>query len=120
MWTYEDIEPIIPNTIMQKAYMNGVHRVFRIQAAEGYVLHDKNYDLPVYDENWNETGEITLGYHTGVVSCAAAYDFAPAEMQDEAGNVVTAYGNRQFYTKLASDVPTDQIFGNDEPKPEVM
>lgn len=119
-YTYETITPIIPNTVMQKAYLNGTFRSYRIQAEEGYVLHDTNYDSPVYDEELGDfTGEIILGYHPNVVSCAASYDFTPAEMLDEAGNTVTAYGTRQFFTKLASDVPPDQIFGVVD-QPEIM
>ena len=92
---------------------------YRIHAAEGYVLHDNGYDTVkeqvVIDE---ETGEETityipvLGYHTSVASCGKNYDFSEITMQDDDGNTVTAYGSRQFFTKLASEVPIDQIFGN--------
>lgn len=121
-YTYEIIESIIPNTVMQKAYLNGTFRSYRIQANEDYVLHDTQYDLPVYNENWNETGEISLGYHTGVVSCAASYDFALVQMQDENGNIVISYGSRQYFTKLVTEVGDSAgIFGVDTPsEPEIM
>ena len=122
-WTYPELTPsLIPNTQMWKGInSDGVHKTYRIKALDGYVLHDTNYDTPIPDAVTGEpSDEVILGYHPNVVSCSASYDFAPLQMQDEAGNTVTAYGNRQFFTKLATDVPADQIFGTVEPPHEVM
>lgn len=119
-YTYEDMETLIPNTTMRKLFIDGVHRTYNIQANEGYVLHDNNYDQPIIDEETYEQIGSTLGYHGGVVSCGYFYDFTPVEMLDEAGNTVTAYGSRKFFAKLASEVPSDQIFGVTEPDHEIM
>lgn len=100
MWTYEDLIPtLIPNTTMQKGINGeGVHKTYRITPVEGYVLHDKNYDVPVLDPVTNEeTGEVVLGYRTSTASCGASYDFVA--------------NPREFYTLPQSDVPADQIFG---------
>jgi hypothetical protein len=125
-WTYETIDSPIPNATVEKGYSNGVHKVYRISPNSGYVLHDTARDYidfrTVIDE---ETGEETvveipmLGYGT-FCSCSASYAFTPIEMLDEAGNTVTAYGDRRFYCKLATDVPENQIFGTVEPDHEVM
>jgi hypothetical protein len=120
MFTYEDVIPtLIPNTTMQKKLNDGVFLVYAITPNEGYVLHDNAYDFSEPDP---ETGGIIplIGYRTTTATCAAAYDFSTAEMVDEAGNTVLAYGSRQFYTKLASDVPADQIFGGGDNEQEVM
>jgi hypothetical protein len=126
--TYEEMTPIIPHTTMRKMLNNGVHRTYQIRAEEGYLLHDTQYD---FDDRVvtvdPETGEEIinyvpkLGYHSGMVSCGYNYDFTPSEMLDEAGNTVTAYGSRKFYTKPTTDVPENQIFGvTNPPTPEVM
>lgn len=125
-WTYEISNEIsIPNATVEKAFSNGVHRLYRITPNENYVMHDTARDYVDLQINIDEeTGEEIrietpkLGYG-GQSTVAASYAFTPVEMQDEAGNTVTAYGNRQFYCKLASDVPADQIFGVVE-QPEVM
>lgn len=118
----QEINPV-PNTTMTVRSTDGGQslRTVRIQAVDGYTLHDTNYDTTVYDDETGEpTGEVRLGYHGGVVSCAASYQFTPTEMQDENGNTVTAYGTRQFFTKLESDVGEGaDIFGTTD-QPEVM
>ena len=123
--TYENMTSIIPNATMQKMYINGVHKTYIIAPNDGYVMHDTARDFTNYQTVVDEiTGEETtieipmLGYG-GDSSCGYAYEFTPIEMQDEAGNTVTAYGSRQFYCKLATDVPADQIFGVVD-TPEVM
>lgn len=119
---YEDMTTIIPNTTMRKAYVNGVLRTYWITPCEGYVLHDSNYDIPILDEETGEvTGEVILGYRPSTASCGYNYDFTTTEMLDEAGNTVTAYGSRQFYAKLRSEVPENQIFGKvEEPEHEII
>lgn len=116
-FTYETATPIIPNTTMRKRLRDGVFVQYLITPNEGYVLHDTAYDMPQIDQ---DTGEeyIILGYRTTEGGVAARYDFATGTMLDEAGNTVTYYGDRQLYTKLATEVPEDQIFG-DTNKPEI-
>lgn len=107
-WTYEDvIPPIIANTVMIKAYQDGIHRTYRITAESGYVLHDKNYDEAILDEYMQETGEIKLGYRRSQASCPANYDFEA--------------NPREFYTVPENEVPPDQIYGGgNTPEVETM
>jgi hypothetical protein len=123
----ENMTTLIPNATMQKKYINGIHKGYNVTPNEGYVLHDTQYDTVRFenqiDENTGETVQVevpVLGYHTMTVTCSASYAFTPIQMQDEAGNTVTAYGDRKFYCKPIGDVPADQIFGVNEPEHEVQ
>jgi hypothetical protein len=118
---YENVEPsLIPNTIMQKGILNGIHKNYHIYPIANYVLHDNAMD---YQDINPETLEETLkfGYSPSsvYVSCGANYDFTPHTVTDENGNTYTAYGNRDFFAIPQSDVPADQIFGVDD-EPEIM
>lgn len=91
------VEPIIENTTMEK-YVdgNGVERTYIIAPIEGYVLHDSRKDWTDIDQETNE--EVVFeGFATYGVSVPITYDFA-----------ANPYN---LYTKLASEVPADQIFG---------
>ena len=97
VWTYEDVVPsLIENTIIQKGFGDGVHRIYKIMPMSGYVLHDKGRD-------WTETdiltGEETFyrGYTTGATSCPVSYDFAN--------------NPREFYVIPKDEVPKNQVFG---------
>lgn len=107
-FTREDVIPtLIENTTMQKVFRDGEHLVFEITPNSGYVLHDKRYDSPAYDEiTFEETGEIILGYRTSTASCPANYDFVA--------------NPDEFYAVPANEVPADQIFGETEPETEEM
>lgn len=125
---YELMEQtLIPNTTMQR-YIdgNGNFRGYRITPNTGYAMHDNGYDYvaeeplldeygnPMFDEYGNPlTVEVVkLGYKTAVGSVSATYDFTPTQMQDENGVTVTAYGSRQFFCKLISEVGEGaEIFG---------
>lgn len=99
------VEPIIENTTMQIYENNaGVQLVYRIYPVEGYVLHDSRKDYTDID---TETGEevVKEGFATYGVSVPISYDF-----------VANPYN---LYTKLASEVPADQIFGGNN-EHEVM
>ena len=125
--TYESVPAIIPNTEMRKKLFDGVHRNYMIKPADGYVMHDVNYDYleerisidPITGEEVTEYVTM-LGYRPTEGSVSANYDFTPTEMLDEAGNTVTAYGSRQFFCKPIADVPENQIFGVTNPPAEVM
>lgn len=105
--TYENVTPtLIENTTMQRVLNNGVFNCYYITPNSGYVLHDKTYDQPAFDEETGEeTGEVILGYRTSTASCPANYNFTT--------------NPREFFAVLASTVPEDQIFGVVE-QPEVM
>ena len=103
---YTDVIPsLIENTSMKLRTSDGKPTNYTITPNSGYVLHDKGYDEPVFDEEGNETGEFILGYRTSTASVGASYNFVINE--------------REFYTVLASTVPEDQIFGT-VVKPDVM
>ena len=103
--TYQDVTPVIPNTTMQKTFLDGVERSYLIAPVEGYVLHDKALDWTEIDEF---TGEETAkqGYTGGTVGCGANYDFTA--------------NSREFFTVLETEVPADQIFGVGNNDHEVM
>ena len=104
--TYEDVIPsMIPNTIMQKVFRDGVHQVYRLAPIDGYILHDAGRDWTEFDPI---TGEEVLyqGYTTGSTSCAANYDFVA--------------NPREFYAVPADSVPADQIFGGVNNDHEIM
>lgn len=105
-FTYEDVNPtLIPNTTMQKRFIDGVHKQYLITPVDGYVLHDSV-------GNWTEMDPITgeeitkEAYYTGTCTCAASYDFTA--------------NPREFYAVPADSVPADQIFGGVNNDHEVM
>ena len=115
-----DVQAIIPHTTMQKyVNSNNVEVSYYITPEPGYVLHDTAYGSVEYDDENNIIG-VTPGYRTTTASVGINYDFTAYEMQDENGNTVVAYGSRQFFTKLRTEVPEDQIYSGDDPKPELM
>jgi hypothetical protein len=99
VYTYEDVNPtLIANTTMQKRFINGVHKQYLINANEGYILHDKGYDSPVYDEiTGEETGEVILGFRppSSTATVAASYDFTA--------------NPREFYAILEDDLPEGAV-----------
>lgn len=54
-------------------------RSYWITPNDGYVLHDKNYDTQVIDEQGNETGEVELGFREDTATVGAKYDFEKNE-----------------------------------------
>ena len=105
-FTYEDVNPtLIPNTTMQKRFIDGVHKQYRITPVDGYGVHDSV-------GNWTEMDPITgeeitkEAYYTGTCTCAASYDFTA--------------NPREFYAVPADSVPADQIFGGVNNDHEVM
>ena len=99
------VEPIIENTTMEK-YVNGngVELVYVIAPIEGYVIHNNARD---WTEEIDGEEVVKEGFASGSVSVPISYDFT-----DNPFNL---------YTKLASEVPADQIFGGgNEPEHEIM
>lgn len=121
VFTYEDITTLIPNTTMQKIYIDEVHKGYRIQPIANYVLHDNAMDIDIFDEEGENVIGKTFGYSPDsvYVTCGANYDFTTHTVTDDNGNTYTAYGNRDFFAVPESDVPADQIFGVDN-EHEVM
>lgn len=120
-WTYETITPtLIPNTTMEKMYLDGVHKLYKITPNEGYLLHDVNEDNPILDENWNSTGEYIIRFGAGSRTVRYDYDFTATTAgtytyTDENGNEVsinvTKVGVNEYYTVPASIVPIDNQYG---------
>lgn len=71
----EMIQPLIANTVMYEGRNDGTLTVYKIKAADGYVLHDKRGDRPVCDKDGNETGKIKLRFRVGTAVVPACYDF---------------------------------------------
>jgi len=111
---YEPMDSIIPNAVMRRKLVDGVLANYRIKPADGYVMHDNGYDyleerIVIDKTTGKETTEYVtiLGYRLTEASVLASYDFSTTQILDEAGNIVMAYGNRQFFCKPITDVPAD-------------
>lgn len=108
----------IANTTITELTNNGTLLGYDIKANEGYVLHDKNLDTEVIDEETAmPTGEILLGYRPPEGSCGVHknYDFSATTVIDG----YTAHGPREFFARPQSEVPADQIFAITNPNPPV-
>ena len=101
----------IPNATVE---LNRFGTQYNVTPNEGYVMHDKAYDEAEVDEAFIPTGNIILGYRPTTASIGLNNDLSARTMLDEAGNEVTAYTEREFFCKLRSEVPENQIFGVDE------
>ena len=112
----------VPNTTLREYLRDGVLYSYVIAPTEGYLLHDKDLDMPEYDENLGtETGNI-IPWFTGVTTnMRPDYDFTNTTQgtyytyTDENGMEitipVTMIGEREFYTVPTNIVPYDQILG---------
>ena len=108
MLIYEVMEqPLIPNTTMTRKLNNGALIAYDIAPNEGYVLHDKLLDEETVDlETFEPTGEVKLGYYPIARSIGANYDFDNTTTIDGC----TAYGEREFFARPASEVAADQTY----------
>lgn len=109
--------PLIENTVMHRGYdENGVQKRFKIQAVEGYVLHDNRIDRT------DDYDNVIPRFKFGDTTVVASYDFDTVTngtfaYTDENGMEVTIpvemIGMYEFYTLSADIVPEDQTCGND-------
>ena len=116
------IEPMIENAVVVTRY-NSSNQVssYRITPNEGFVLHTKNYDTEVFDEETLEpTGEILLGFTSTYISLGANYNFNDVVADtytytDENGMAVSIpiskVGRFEIFAIPANIVPENQIFG---------
>ncbi len=106
-------QTLIPNTVMRKMLVDGVHKGYSIQPISGYVLHDNTMDIDIIDEATYEVVGRKFGYSPSSVdvTCGLNYDFSTRTVTGENGNTYTAYGDREFFAVLESTAPADQIFG---------
>lgn len=73
---YKNIKTKIENAVMQKrTNENGDVVNYTILPADGYLLHEKNRDEIVFDDEGNETGEVKKGYTSGLITVFPNYDF---------------------------------------------
>lgn len=77
-----------------------------ISANEGYILHDRDFDIVETNPVTNEELSRMAGYTSGRCSCMANYDWEVNE--------------REFYAVLRNEVPENQIFGGGDNDHEVM
>ena len=70
----------IENVIIKEITINN-NKAYLIRPEKGYKLHEKSRDEAVIDENGIETGEIKLGYTSGVITAGADYDFEKNERE---------------------------------------
>jgi len=103
--------PFVPNTIMYEGYIDGVLRLYSIQAIPGYVIHNGDSDYEDLDGNLVRaytTNEMTLN--------ALTYDFTQTTVIDG----YTAYGQDELFARPADTVPEgDFIYGGGD-NAEVM
>lgn len=70
------IPSILPNTTVNKIYVDGVHTQFEIIPDKGFKLHDARLDREEFNEETFEfTGRIIPGFKTKGVTVRYDYDF---------------------------------------------
>lgn len=127
--TYESLtETLIPNTTIDKGFIDGVHKVYRIQAVVGYLLHDSRIDEEELDlVTLMPTGNTKPRFKSGSTTVSASYDFNTVvngtyTYTDENGNEITLnvlkIGEYEFYTvpeeaekRQAESLPEDALRG---------
>lgn len=118
--TYETVTPTpVENAIVQKLLLDGVHKRYMVEAADGYVLHDSRGDRFAVDENGDYTDEVIPRFRVGSGSVNVDYDFnnivaGTYTYTDENGMEVTIpvsmVGMYQFYALPESIVPMAQTW----------
>ena len=71
MYSYKEIDSVIPNTKMSILLKDNKKISYNITPTEGFKLHAKELDCED-----DMTGEIALGYTKGKKSCPLDYDFS--------------------------------------------
>lgn len=70
------IEALIENAVIEaKTSENGNIFAYKISPCEGYKLHAKHLDEPIFDGSGNETGEMKKVYTTAFTMVSVQYDF---------------------------------------------
>ena len=110
----------VPNTTLREYLRDGELYSYVIAPTDGYLLHDKELDVPEIDEDFVETGNIIPWFTGGTTNMRADYDFTTTTQgtytyTDEKGMEitlsVTMIGEREFYTVPSNVVPSDQTLG---------
>lgn len=112
----------VPNTTLREYLRDGELYCYMIAPIEGYLLHDKDLDMPELNENFMETGNMIPWFTGGETTVLKNYDFTTTTQSeykytDENGNEitmpVTMIGAREFYTVPSSIVPGKRRLGDD-------
>lgn len=122
-------ESFVPNTRMA-IYENssGRQTTYRFYPDDGYVMHKKTSDDPIYDEEGNITGYTEM-YGGAMKSVSINYDFSVVvpdtyTYTDENGNTISVpierIGVEELYTLPESIVPQNQLYGGGGNDHEVM
>jgi hypothetical protein len=114
-------EIFVPNTTT-KVFINssGTATQYKIEPDDGYVLHVKEEDEKIWDENYENILGYRERYSYGGTSVHISYDFTVKvpdtyTYTDENGMTVTIpierIGEQEFYTLPASVVPQNMTYG---------
>ena len=76
--------PVYENTTMQKVFLDGVHRLYEITPAEGYVIRDNELDFIERDPFTGEEISRQIWYTPSTAQCLADYDFVTNPREFEA------------------------------------
>lgn len=119
--SYEKVSPSpISNAVVQKMFVDGLHKRYVIGAEKGYVLHDNRCDEEEINlETLVPTGETIYRYATGTLTVNADYDFSSVKshgLEDKDGNPITVckVGSFELFTLPAVLVKKEQIYGKVE------
>ena len=97
-----ETEIVIPNITIERHYIDGVHKAYRLTANEGYVLHSPSLDVEVEDPMTGETRIEQYYYRMCSIPVAR-----PVSTWD-------------WHAVPENDVPADMIFGGGNNDHEVM
>jgi len=78
---HKEVRPLIENTIFEARIEEDEIISYIIRPKEGYKLHEKTLDEPVFDEYGRETGEIKRRYTTAYTTTGVNYDFEKNERE---------------------------------------
>ncbi len=93
---WRKITPIIQNTTMEiYTDRHGVDSMYKITPNENYVMHNKARDKIYLDGDGNKCIKPCLV--SAPTTCSINYNFTPTEMVLHNGEVVTAYGEKEYY-----------------------
>jgi hypothetical protein len=104
MATYYEIatDIVLENITVERKYIDGIHKGYRITANEGYVLHSPSLDSEVFDPMTGETRIEQYYYRQWNLTA------------------VRPISTWDWHAVLESSVPADMIFGGGGNNAEVM
>lgn len=125
---YDEI--FVPNTTTKVFINSSVNATqYKIIPDDGYVLHFKTNDYPIYDDKYENIIGYNEQYSAGGGSVHINYDFSVKVLDtythtDENGMTVSIpierIGVEELYTLPVSVVPQNSIYGGVTPPTETM